>query len=69
MGGARMFGDDRGGSESKSKATKAEGEARVKRPDRRQSILRPQVIDRLIPPDHRARAIVKFVEQLELEAF
>lgn len=69
MGGATLFGDDLGGSESKSKAKKAEGEARVKRPDRRQSILRPQVIDQLIPPDHRARAIVKFIELMDLDAF
>lgn len=64
-----MFGDDLGGSKKKGKVTKPEGEARVKRPDRRQSILRPQVIDELIPPDHRARAIVKFVEQMDLDAF
>jgi hypothetical protein len=44
MGGATLFGDDLGGSKQKGKAKKAEGEARVKRPDRRQSILRPQVI-------------------------
>lgn len=69
MGGATLFGDDLGGSKKKGKVTKPEGEARVKRPDRRQSILRPQVIDELIPPDHRARAIVKFVEQMDLDAF
>jgi transposase len=69
MGGATLFGDDLGGSKQKGKAKKAEGEARVKRPDRRQSILRPQVIDELVPPDHRARAIVKFVEQMDLDAF
>lgn len=64
-----LFGDDLGGGDGKKKAKKADGEARVKRPDRRQSILRPQVIDELIPADHRARAIVKFVEQMDLEAF
>src|SRR5262245_12708688 len=69
MGGTTLFGDDLGGSDGRVKAKKAEGEARVKRPDRRQSILRPQVIDQLIPPDHRARAIVKFVEQMDLDAF
>ena len=69
MGGATLFGDDLGGSDDKGKTKKVAGEARVKRPDRRQSILRPQVIDQLIPPDHRARAIVKFVEQMDLDAF
>jgi transposase len=69
MGGATLFGDDLGGSQQKSKSKKAEGAPRVKRPDRRQSILRPQVIDELIGPDHRARAIVKFVEEMDLDAF
>ena len=69
MGTKSLFGDDLGSSESKAKTKKVVGEARVKRPDRRQSILRPQVIDQLIPPDHRARAIVKFVEQMDLAAF
>lgn len=69
MGGATLFGDDLGGSGRKSKSKKSEGEPRVKRPDRRQSIFRPQVIDELVPPDHRARAIVKFVEQMDLDAF
>lgn len=69
MGTKSLFGDDLGESESKAKTKKVVGEARVKRPDRRQSILRPQVIDQLIPPEHRARAIVKFVEQMDLSAF
>jgi transposase len=69
MGGKTLFGDDLEGDSGKKRAKKAQGEARVKRPNRRQSILRPQVIDELIPSDHRARAIVKFVEQLDLDAF
>lgn len=69
MGGTSLFGDDLGTPEGKGKAKKATGAPRVKRPDRRQAILRPQVLDELIPPDHRARAIVKFLEQMDLEAF
>src|SRR5262245_4805760 len=69
MGGKTLFGDDLEGDSGKKQAKKARGEARVKRPNRRQSILRPQVIDELIPSDHRARAIVKFVEQMDLDAF
>ena len=63
MGGNTLFGDDLGTPEGKKSAKKAKatGAPRVKRPDRRQSILRPQVIDELIPSDHRARAIVKFL--------
>lgn len=69
MGGKTLFGDDLGGSGGKAKREKVDGPARVKRPDRRQSLLRPEVIDELIPLDHRARAIVAFVEQLDLSAF
>ena len=69
MGGKTLFGDDLGDSTGRGKTKAADGEARVKRPDRRQAILRPQVIDQLIPPDHRARALVKFVEELDLSAF
>lgn len=68
MGGNTLFGDDLGG-EGRKKAKKAVGEARVKRPDRRQSILRPQVIDQLVPPDHRARALAGFVDGLDLSSF
>lgn len=71
MGGNTLFGDDLGTPEGRkpAKKAKATGAPRVKRPDRRQSILRPQVIDELISPDHRARAIVKFLEQMDLDAF
>lgn len=69
MGGTSLFGDDLGTPKGKDKVAQAKGEPRVKRPDRRQSILRPQVIDQLIPPDHRARAIVKLIEQMDLERF
>ena len=64
-----LFGDDLGGEDGKRKAKKADGEARVKRPDRRQSVFRPQTFDELIPPDHRARGIVKFVDEMDLEPF
>ena len=69
MGGKTLFGDDLGGSGSKGRKRSGEGAPRVKRPDRRQALLRPQVIDQLIPSDHRARAIVAFVEQLDLSGF
>jgi transposase len=69
MSAKSLFGDDLGGKDSKGKAKKAEGEARVKRPDRRQSVFRPQTFDELIPPDHRARGIVKFVDEMDLEPF
>lgn len=69
MGGVTLFGGDLGESDGKRAGKKVDGEARVKRPDRRQSIFRPQVYDQLIPSDHRARGIVEFVDQLDLEAF
>src|SRR5947207_3772078 len=69
MSGRSLFGDDLGTPEGKDKSKQKTGAPRVKRPDRRQSILRPQVIDHLIPCDHRARAIVKFVEEMDLTAF
>lgn len=71
MGGTTLFGDDLGTPEGKKRAEAkpAIGAPRVKSPDRRQSILRPQVFDQLIPADHRARAIVKFLEQMDLSAF
>ena len=69
MGGTTLFGDDLGTPTENKQAKRPEGEARVKRPDRRQSFLRPQILDQLIPTDHRARAIVKLVEKLNLEAF
>lgn len=69
MGAKTLFGEDLGGCEGQKPAKSEGGEARVKRPDRRQSLLRPQVLDRLIPVDHRARAIVKLVDSLDLSAF
>lgn len=69
MGGTTLFGGDLDESSGQGKATKGEGEARVKRPDRRQSLFRPQIFDQLIPSDHRARGIVKFVEELDLAPF
>jgi len=64
-----LFGGDLGDGGDAKSAKKADGEARVKRPDRRQSLFRPQTFDQLIPSDHRARGIVKFVEELDLTQF
>ena len=64
-----LFGDDLGGKDEKKKVKQVAGEARVKRPDRRQSVFRSQTFDQLIPPDHRARGIVNFVEELDLSLF
>lgn len=69
MGGTTLFGGDLGDAGEGKSAKKVDGEARVKRPDRRQSIFRPQTFDELIPSDHRARAIVKFVEEMDLTLF
>lgn len=64
-----LFGDGLCGKDEKKKGQKVDGEARVKRPDRLQSVFRPQIFDQLIPSDHRARGIVKFVEELDLKLF
>ena len=69
MGGKTLFGDDLPAPQPKKRDSKPQGAPRVKRPDRRQSLLRPQVIDEMIPSDHRARAIVDFVSQLDLDSF
>lgn len=69
MGGTTLFGGDLGDSGEGKSAKKVDGEARVKRPDRRQSVFRPQTFDELIPSDHRARSIVKFVEEMDLTLF
>ena len=69
MGGSSLFGGDLGALSERVSAKKVEGEARVKRPDRRQSVFRPLVFDELIPSDHRARGIVNFVDGLDLAAF
>ena len=69
MGGTTLFGGDLGDADAAKSAKKADGEARVKRPDRRQSMFRPQTFDQLIPPDHRARGIVKFVDEMDLTRF
>lgn len=69
MGGTTLFGGDLGGAGDAKSTKKVDGEARVKRPDRRQSIFRPQTFDQLIPSEHRARSIVKFVEEMDLALF
>lgn len=68
MGGDTLFGD-LGGSEKSARKETSGGAPRVSRPDRRQATLRPEVIDHLIAHDHRARAIVAAVDQLDLSAF
>src|SRR5690349_7346589 len=68
MGEQGLFGD-LGGARSSKKQNRSEGAPRVKRPDRRQSLLRAEVLDQLLPIDHRARAIVAAVDQLDLSAF
>lgn len=68
MGDQGLFGD-LGGDRSSKKQKRSEGAPRVKRPDRRQSLLRAEVLDQLLPLDHRARAIVAAVDQLDLSAF
>ncbi len=55
--------------DGKHGAKSAAGAARVTRPHRQQAVLRLLVIDQLLPPEHKARAIVHFVEQLDLAAF
>lgn len=68
MGNQGLFGDL--GGEAKGKKQKRGGGApRVNRPDRRQSLLRAEVLDQVLPIDHRARAIVAAVEQLDLSSF
>ena len=69
MGDQGLFGDVGPSEVSPSKKASEPGEARVKRPDRRQSLLRTEAFDQLIPIDHRARALVAAVDQLDLSAF
>lgn len=68
MGDQGLFGDV-GGDRSSRKRKRSEGAPRVKRPDRRQSLLRAEVLDQLLPVDHRARAIVAAIDQLDLSSF
>lgn len=68
MGDHGLFGDlGEGGSKKKQK--RSDGAPRVKRPDRRQSLLRAEVLDQVLPLEHRARAIVAAIDQLDLSAF
>lgn len=68
MGDQGLFGD-LGGDRSSKKQKRSDGAPRVKRPDRRQSLLRAEVLDQVLPLDHRARAIVAAIDQLDLSAF
>jgi|JRYL01.1.fsa_nt_gb transposase len=69
MGSTTLFGDGFGKADGGKPRKKVDGEARVKRPDRRQAIFRPQTFDELIPSDHRARSIAKFVDEMDLSKF
>jgi transposase len=70
MGGTTLFGDGfEVVEEKKSCKRAATGAPRVKKPDRHQSFWRPQIIDQLIPIEHRARAIVAMVGRLDLSEF
>ena len=50
-----------------SKPTRTD-QARVKRPEREQIEWRPLALDRLLPADHRARAVWEYVDSLDLSA-
>lgn len=43
--------------------------ARLRKPDRRQAVLQPCVLDELLPDDHQARTIWSVVERLDLSQF
>lgn len=45
------------------------GPARIKRPDRDQSLMSPLQLDELVPPDHQVRTVWAVVERLDLSAF
>jgi hypothetical protein len=68
VGNQGLFGD-LGGEAKGRKQKRGGGAPRVNRPDRRQSLLRAEVLDQVLPIDHRARAIVAAVEQLDLSSF
>jgi transposase len=65
MGDQGLFGD-LNASGSHAKHSTNSGSPRVKRPNRRQSMLRAEVLDQLLPANHRARSIVAAVEQLDV---
>jgi transposase len=69
MSSTTLFGDGFIDAEGGKRRKPTQGEARVKRPDRHQSMFRPQSFDQLIPPEHRARSIVKFLEEMDLSKF
>lgn len=46
-----------------------EGELRLRRPDRRQVLLRPCSLEELLSPDHQVRVLWAVVERLDLSAF
>ena len=46
-----------------------EGDPRVKGANRHQAVLRPEILDEVIPPDNHARGIWSVVDKLDLDAF
>lgn len=52
-----------------SKQPDRTGEVRVKQANRQQATMRPEVLDELLPADHRARDIWALVGRLELNGF
>jgi transposase len=46
-----------------------DGALRLRRPDRGQMLLRSQVLEELVPADHRVRTVWAVVERLDLGGF
>src|SRR5262245_64329092 len=68
MAQERLFDGVEGGPDGEVEE-QLEGEARVKRANRWQSVLEAVCLDELIPANHRARAFWGLVEKLDLSAF
>jgi transposase len=47
----------------------SEGEPRLRRPDRRQVLLRPCSLEELLPPEHQARTLWAVAQRLDLSGF
>ena len=50
-------------------APRSEDPPRLRRPDRRQALLQPRVLDELLPRDHPARIVWAVVEKWDLSGF
>src|SRR5262245_42704687 len=68
MAQERLFDGVEGGPDGEVEE-QLEGEARVKRANRWQSVLEAVCLDELIPANHRARAFWGLLEKLDLSAF